>query len=461
MRVSGFLDTRWSGAYASVAHMLPANDTPHLHNLTEANAQLKLDWAGRAQVFADVSFVWQRGWMFWRSGPDGARLRLADHDVPALHPAAIVAEAYLLAALGERLNLTLGKKRVLWGSGMAWNPSDLLNPPKDPTDPTLQRAGPWLLRLELPLDTWTLSLVGAAKTTQQYGGLPAGLVTYPDFMAQKPDTAAHYTLAARVYHLVADADVNAMVYFSNLYNDAFQDKLRAAVSMSRVFWDSVEVHAELVSQQGSARLYAEADCVTDLSAALANCVAVGKSPVGYTKVTDPDLRLKALAGVRYQFGENAAISAEYLYHGDGLNAYQFTNLVRGMNLARSLPASTPLPFALGVPTAADPGTPQKFAFEPFRRHYLLLTYIHPQLRDDFTINLVMILGLADFSGQIAPQLTWSAKEWLNVTAGAFVTLPGVTSYAVQTGSGATAQSWTEYALQPSMARAFLSARAFF
>ncbi len=456
LRANGFVDMRWTGGYASVARLMPSTDVPHLQNLTEGNVQLKLDWGGgRAQAFADVSLVWQRGWMFWGKGADGSRTRLPDHDVPSLHPAAIVAEGYVLGNLGDRLNLTVGKKRVLWGPGLAWNPSDLLNPPKDPTDPTLQRAGPWLARAELPLDTWTLTLVGAAKTTLQYGGLPAGLVTYPDFMATKPDNAAHWTVAARLYKLVAETDLNAMVYYSNLYNDAFQDKLRAAFSVSRVFLDSVELHAEVLGQQGSARLYAEADCVGNIAAAI-GCVAGGRVPVGYSKVHDTDLRLKALAGVRWQFGENAALSAEYLFNGDGLNDFQYGNLVQGLALAQSLPAGAPLPFSVGM-QAADPGTPQKFAFEPLRRHYLFLTYLHPQLADDFTINAVVIAGLGDLSGQVVPQLTWSAREWLNITAGAFVTLPGFESLGVQ----AAGRTWTEYGMQPVAWRAFVAARAFF
>lgn len=456
LRANGFVDMRWTGGYASVARLMPSNDVPHLQNLTEGNVQLKLDWGGgQAQAFVDASLVWQRGWMFWGKGADGSRTRLADHDVPNLHPAAIVAEAYVLGNLGERLNLTVGKKRVLWGPGLAWNPSDLLNPPKDPTDPTLQRAGPWLARVELPLDTWTFTLVAAAKTTLQYGGLPSGLVTYPDFMAKKPDDAAHWTVAARVYKLVAETDLNAMVYFSNLYNDAFQDKLRAAFSVSRVFLDSVELHAELLGQQGSARLYAEADCVGSIGAAI-GCVGAGRVPVGYSKVHDDDLRIKALAGVRWQFGENAALSAEYLFNGDGLNDYQYGNLVQGLALAQSLPAGAPMPFSVGA-QAADPGTPQKFAFEPLRRHYLFLTYLHPQLADDFTINAVVIAGLGDLSGQVVPQLTWSAREWLNLTAGAFVTLPGFDAMGVQAGG----RTWTEYGLQPVAWRAFAAARAFF
>lgn len=456
VRASGFLDSRMTGGYASVGHLTPSNDVPRLQNLSEANVQLKLDWGAKGTAFADTSFVWQRGWMYWGAGAGAERVRLADHDVAALHPAAIVAELYGVYNIAERLNLTVGKKRVLWGPGLAWNPTDLLNPPKDPTDPTLQRAGTWLARLEAPFDDWTFTLVGAGKTLQQFGGLPTGLVTYPDNMAAKPDTAAHYMLAARAYRLIAETDINAMLFYSNLFNDAFQDKLRGGLSLSHVFFNALEVHGEAIVQTGSARLYADGACVADVAAAI-GCVSQGKLPVGNSKVHDDDLRIKALAGVRYQFGENAAISAEYLFNGDGLNSQQFGDLVHGLALAKSVAAAgMPMPFSL-LPAPGDPGTPQKFAFEPLRRHYVFVTYMHPQLNDDFTINTVLIVGLQDLSGQLAPQLTWNAREWLNLTAGLFYTLPGVAGQGAQVaGTG-----WTEYGLQAPMFRGFLSARAFF
>jgi len=456
LRATGFVDSRWTGGYASVARMLSASDVPHLHNLSEGNVQLKLEWAGRGQVQADVSLVWQRGWMYWGADKDAQRVRLADHDVPALRPMAVVAELYAIANVGERLNLTIGKKRVLWGPGLAWNPTDLINPPKDPTDPTLQRAGSWLARIELPLDEWTFSLVGAARATQTFAGLPTGLVWAPDNAPAKADDRPHYLLAARIYRLVADTDLNLLAFHSNLYNDPFENKLRLGVSASRVFFDSVEVHGEVLGQLGSARLYAERDCVLSLGHALA-CAGRGVSPGGYSKLDDGEPRLKALAGLRWQFGESAAISAEYLYNGDGANPWQFESLVHALALAKTATAlGAPLPFAIGA-TAQDAGTPQKFAFEPLRRHYLFLTYLHPQLADDFTINAVVVLGAHDLSGQLAPQLTWSAREWLNLTVGGFVALPGVESMGAAVGG----RRWTEYGLMPPLWRAFVAARAFY
>ncbi|MBI5609099.1 MAG: hypothetical protein HY902_09475 [Deltaproteobacteria bacterium] len=464
VRSSGFLDMRWTGGYASVGHLVPANDTPHLQELTEGNVQLKLSWADKAQALVDASFIHQRAWMYWGQNAAGERTRLADHDVATFRPAALIAEAYGIYNLGERLNLTLGKKRVLWGPGLAWNPTDLLNPPKDPTDPTLQRAGAWLARLELPMDSWSLSLVGAAKTTRQFAGIPSGLVWYPDNQpaGETRDDRPHFALAARLYALVAETDLNAMFYLTQLYNDTFEYKPRLGLTASHVFWNALEVHAEVLGQLGSSRTYVDGDCVSSLGKAMV-CFSSGK-PVARTSLADDDgIRVKALAGARYQFGENAAISAEYFYNAEGYNAEQFGNFVTAASYRQqAAKAGVPIDvisktFGSMMPSAGDPGSPQKFAFEPLRRHYLFLTYMHPQLADDFTINTVVILGLADGSGQVAPQLTWSARAWCNLSAGAFITLPGIESRGAQVGG----QGYTEYGLQPSLWRAFASIRVFY
>jgi hypothetical protein len=464
-KVSGFVDSRWTGGYASVARPLPSDDFAHLQGLTEANVLLKLAGRGGATGLVDLSLVHARGWMYWGAAADGARLRLADHDVASLRPAAIVSEAYGILPMGERLNLTLGKKRVLWGPGLAWNPTDLLNPPKDPTDPALQRAGTWLARLELPMDTWTVSLVAAAKTTRQFGGVPSGLVWYPDNLpaGESRDDEPHFALGARLYALVAETDLNAMVFLTHLYNDAFRYKPRFGLSASHVFFDSLETHVEVLGQSGSARSYFDGDCVASLQAAM-GCGLSGRAVAATSRLDDGALRLKTLAGVRWQIGENAAISAEWFYNAEGYDKTEFRHLAQVLSLrrdalAQGVPAAT-LAQAMGGGLgfqAVDPGTPQKFSFEPLRRHYLFLTYLHPQLADDFTINTVVILGLEDLSGQLAPQLTWSARQWLNLTIGGFVALPGAPSLGVAAGGS----QWTEYGLQPALWRVFAAARVFY
>lgn len=468
----GFIDSRTTGAYARVTRLLPADDTPHLSQLTEANLQIKLDLRDRARIYGDVSWVYARGGYYFGDDGDRQRTALANHDVASVRPGAFVSELYGLFHFDDHWNLTLGKKRVVWGSGLAWNPTDLLNPPKDPTDPTQQRSGSWLARLEGQFERMSVSFIGAGKTTRQSGGIPSGLVYYPDNqpelafdatgaqVADGRDDQPHALLAARVYALVANSDVQLFAYYSHLYNDAFRNKPRLGGSVSRVVGDSWEVHGEWLAQRGSSRTYFNDACTQDMSAAMA-CTMAGTPIAAANRLDDDAPRWKGLLGLRYQFGEAASVSAEYFYNAEGYSAKEFTAFAGALDLRRSasrqgltLPASA---FGGLAVASTDPGTPQKYAFEPLRRHYLFLTYLHPQLANDFTINAVVLLGLEDLSGQLVPQLTWSARQWLNLSVGAFVALPGIPGLGAQTSAGEI----TEMMIQPTVWRAFFAARAFF
>lgn len=470
--MQGWIDSRTTGGYARVTRLLPADDTPHLSNLTEANLQLKLDLRERARIYGDVSWVFARGGFYVGDDGFGQRKDLANHDVASVRPGAFVSELYALLRIDDHWNVTLGKKRVVWGPGLAWNPTDLFNPPKDPTDPTQQRSGSWLARVEGQYDRFSLSLIGAGKTTRQYGGIPSGLVWYPDTMpplavdsSGQPipdgrDDDAHYVLGARIYALVADTDLQLFAFWSHLYNDAFRNKPRFGGAFSRVLGESFEVHAELLGQTGSSRTTFDPACTADLTAAL-GCAMAGKAVAATSRLDDGKLRWKGLLGLRYQFGEAASASAEYFFNTEGYSQSEFDAFAGALQLRKTaLRQGLPIPAGafggLGA-TSSDPGTPQKFAFEPMRRHYLFLTYMHPQLADDFTISTVVILGLEDLSGQLAPQLLWSARQWLNLSVGAFITLPGASSLGAQTATGGV----TEYTFQPSLWRAFVAARAFF
>ena len=480
VRATGFLDTRTTGAYAAVTHLLPSDDVAHLANLTEGNVQLKFDWRDKASGLVDASFIYQKAGLYYGNDGTGERLRLADHDVAAYRPTAVLSEFYGTYNFHDHFNVTLGKKRIVWGPGLAINPTDLLNPPKDPTDPTMQRAGSWLARLEAPFDLFTLSFVAAGKVTRQFGGIPSGLIYYPDahpapsydqygnVQADGYDNRPHYALAARAYALWHETDIDLYWFQTQQYNDAFNYKNRLGLSASHVFFNALELHFEAIGFQGSSKAYFDADCIGSV-AAFQGCGMAGKTPGGYTQIDDPGVRVKALAGGRWQFGDNASFTFEYFYNGEGYNAQEFSNFTQVLSMRPQLLslmdslASAHVtipgnPLSVLNPTAtADTGSPQKYTFEPMRRHYAFFTYLHTLIADDWNINAVVLLGLEDLSGQIAPQVTWLTREWLNLTLGGLYTIPGVKSLGAQVAGG----GFTENALQPTIWRVFLSARVFY
>jgi hypothetical protein len=421
--VNGYLDERLTLQRVREDALVDPAEVPRFLNLTEANVQLKLRWGERALALADASFFYQRAAGF----PGG------DKDVPAYRPLAVLSELYGSYSVGEHANLTLGKKRVVWGPGFVINPSDLLNPPKDPTDPSLQRAGAWLARVELPYQRFTLSLLGAARATREYGGVPAALAVYPAGDPES-DGQAHVAAAARLYALVADTDVNLVYWFTNRYNDAFESKSRVALTFSRLVGKALEVHGEALGQLGSARPY-----VTDAGVAL-------------SKIDNDTLYVHALAGGRYQFANDAMLGADYALYSDGYDDSEWRAVLAGLQQARALGIPVAALFAAATPTG---GTPQRVVFQPLRRHYLFLYFTEPRIRDDFTFNLTVFGSLEDGSGLVSPQLVWSVREWLSLTLQLFAPIPALAPVEVN------GVSYGEFDLAPADYRAMLSARVFY
>lgn len=421
---SGYVDSRTTAAQTLL------NGAPGLTELAEANLQVKVKPLEQLTAFADVSLFWQGAW-FVHGG---------ERDQPEYRPSAVVSEVYLDAPLQDGFRLVLGKKRIVWGAGLAFNPTDVLNPPKDPTDPTFQRAGAWLAQAEWGFDKAALSLVLAGKATRQYAGLPTGLVWYParpsaeavrGWVPDDRDNEAHFAFAGRLYVLVADTDVNLLYSFTNLYNDAFADKSRLGLSLSHVF-GSLELHTEASFYTGSARLEAEGHRVT-------------------RPFLDAEwLNARVVIGGRYQFNDSALFSFEYYFNGEGHSKPAFERLA---TLARANPTA----LLQAIAGSADPGTPQKFSFEPLRRHYAVLQYSKPQIFDDFTVSVAALVSLEDLSMQLVPQVTWAPKEWLQLTVAVYVPLSGVTAWGVRIGEA----TYGEFTLSPYGTRTLVQARVFF
>lgn len=452
---NGYLDLRAQYTRSRPGGLIPADDLPHQSALLELNLQARHPLAERSLVSGDLSLIGQLAGDFRGLDAQGANVALPPRDVLATHPLVSLNELYLsLEALPE-LTFLLGKKRLVWGSGLAFNPTDLLNPPKDPTDPTFQRSGSYLARVEVPLEKFAFTFLAAPMVTEQDNGLPFRLLTYPDW--DQRDTQYHYLLAARAYALWADADLNLMLFFGNRFPDAFERKARLGASFSRVFFTDYEAHFELLLQSGSARDGVSSECVENAAAVL-RCLSQGTPLVSKPGLSDPTLLPRVLLGGRKMFADDSLFSLEYLYQADGYDRAQFQALVDGLDLLREArQLGAPLP-ALPLPGAASAeGVPQKLAFEPLSRHYLFLTYQKPRLREDFTLSATLIANLQDLSGLVSPSLSWSAREWLTLTAAFFAPFTAPTELDAQVKR--TGERVSEYSLAPMRYRALLQARA--
>ncbi|MBL8953035.1 MAG: hypothetical protein JNK82_19820 [Myxococcaceae bacterium] len=452
----GYGRSRWSG-------LIPTIDSPQWLDMTELNGQLKVSYHEHGFAYVDLSAIALVGFDYRYMNDEGVEEYQLTRDAAAARPLISINEAYVLQEAAPWLNFLVGKKRIVWGPGLAFNPTDLLNVRKDPTDPTFQRAGAWLARIEVPLESSAFTLLFAPQVTQSAFGIPYGMVTYPEW--DKQDDQPHYLVGARAYFLVADTDINVLAYFSNRYFDDFENKVRTGASFSRIFFDTWELHAEGLLQQGSSRTFVEHDCVVDVQAALA-CNAQKRAFAARSRLFDPTWVTQLLAGVRKTFDDDSFISVEYLFQSDGYRPDQYQDLINafdGINQARAFGLALPAGAGLLIPNAggggADQATPSRFNFAPTGKHYAFITFQKPRIKDDFTAQVVVLMNLQDLSTLWTPSITWSTTEWLSLSLIGFIPAPGPDALAAKVPS--TGKYISEYGSFPQLFRAFFEVRIFY
>lgn len=453
--VNGYVESRSQYTRAKVDGVLPTDTVPELQQLLEFNAQLRQEYGASGFVSADLSLFLQAAGRYRGLDAQQREVPVTPSGSAAPEPIASINELYLHHDFFPWLNVLVGKKRLLWGSGMAYNPTDLLNPAKDPTDPTFQRAGAWMVRVEAPFERYTFTLLASPAVVKQRSGLPQALLAYPSW--DKQDDELHYLVAARAYALLFDADLNLMVLHSNLYRDGFEDKTRLGFSFSRYFFTDYELHVEGLVGTGSARTYGSPRCLQS-QAAVADCLTRGEPLFNQKRIDEGRLRPQLLVGTRYMFSDESLLSVEYLYQADGLKRHELRDYVSGLSLLRLADELGVDPSTGGLGTG-DAGLPQKFSFEPLTRHYAFISFQKPKIRDDFTFSAVLVASLQDFSGLLAPSLAWSTTEWLTLTLSAFIPLPGPSSRAVTVPGSSRAVS--EFELLPLKYRGLFQARIFY
>jgi hypothetical protein len=426
----------WNGSVAGRAllttpsdhALLSTRDQPVLGALFETNVQARGQWFDRTlSLVSDASLFLAGGAVYADLDADGVLVAVADHDVVAHRPRLVLSEVRLRWDPFEHVNVTVGKQRVVWGAGFANNPTDVLNPPRDPTDPAFQRAGVWLARVDAPFEHVTFSAFVAPAVLLQANGLPVAMLRTPDFdfVGGPPrDDDLHWAAAARAYALVADTDVNVWAVWKDRYGDDVEGRAQGMVSVSRLVGAGVELHGEALLQKGSARVATNPDCVVD-DAALRGCALAGTSPLDRDLVDDTALFPRVLVGGRYMPADESLLSIEYLYAADGLDVDAFGNLVfvqKRAGQAQRAGIAVPLP----SPGAGADGLPARFGFDVVRRHYLFASYQRPHtLHEDLTVGATLVTALEDLSSVASASATFSARDWLQVSAFAFVPVPSL------------------------------------
>ena len=267
----------------------------------------------------------------------------------------------------------VGRQKTAWGSGFVWNPTDRIEPPKSPANPSTERPGIDAARLDVsPTDWASLTLVaGRAKVT---------LTDLPGSLAQTTD--AEWTGAIRARLLVRDTDI-ALTYLAGTKQQGL-----LGLDVGRT-WGAVALHAESAIYRGS--------------------------EIDRTRSEDSFVRVST--GALWSPGDST-FTLEYFFNGEGMDDARFRAYTNSLerNLAAANDPSLPSAVRAGAFAAWNVAAAIPFGGNlGLRRHYASIAYTRREIAADLSVNLRTVIGLSDRGLIVTPGLAYAPTRNLQMT----------------------------------------------
>lgn len=359
---------------------LPAPAVPVQNVLLQVNLSGKTEFLTTNRFQLDVDAFARQSWNEQRRDPFSGKVQVTQKDSENPQYRLLFNEIYLNGEPVPGIQYTAGKKRVLWGTGFAANPTDLVNPAKNPLDPTYERRGAWLVQAEHVQETQTVGVFFAPAVTENKHTIPQKVGRFED-----PDGSErfHSLTAARWYQLLGGADVNLMIFLSERYRDQQSHALKWGGSWSQIatfLSPQLETHAEFLLQKGSDR----------------------PSSDGASRFDSDEYFLKSLVGFRYDFANESSLVFEYLIQTDGDTLSDVEQrLKRQMSMVARQSAVESLSSSAIV-----------------MRNFLFLNYQRYKFNDDLFLSWAIAHNPHDHSGYQGPILQWTPTQTLSLSLNA-------------------------------------------
>ncbi len=242
----------------------------------------------------------------------------------------------------DSVRITLGRQSFLTGYGYGWNPVDLANPPKDPTDPQAYLRGVDALDIRLTPAAW--------MNTRLYGALPSKEFAwgYDEILAGGEITFYAPMMEFKIAGLYGGAESN---------DDAYDFYPHAGATAFYIDVLGLGVYGEGVLRSRSRRNVPDtSDNTTDIK----------EGPV-----------FSGLAGMEYYFSSGLVLATEYFYNGEGWDRSEREDYDTTLTALGGSSGITGEYYALYTPTY-------------FAQHYLLMNLLIPWYAIDSMFNLNVI-----------------------------------------------------------------------
>lgn len=299
-----------------------------------------------------------------------------------------VKELYLSWSMSSHWDFTAGRKILKWGVGYAWTPTGVLDPRRDPRDPTdrlSQYQGTDLVEVRGTYGRHNFTAVYAAHnlfSKQQTGGRGDQWAFKYDSLVRKLD----YSLIAS---LGGPGTAN-----------------RYGANATYVIGQALELHAEYIAQRGSRLLYPLAITQDDPR------ITYPSPPYAPLKEHDEAIYSRELVGSNYTFPSGWNLVVEYYRDGQGLGKVErqrFDSFVLYNEDQHSLLAGTD-PAQIILPAANLLWTLQGLGGFSRARDYLFVRVARDRLAQKWSIENIAIFNLRDASSIWIPQVSFDFDE---------------------------------------------------
>jgi hypothetical protein len=282
----------------------------------------------------------------------------------------VVRQGYAQYWWGEKVGVRVGKQRIAWGSGFAWNPTNRLEPPKNALNTTLEQEGALAARLAWVPAAWaSVVLVGATTDA-----------TPRDLPLATPAVERRDSAALRARFVVKDTDVALVA------SGGKNQRTLLGLDLGRdLGWAAV--HAEAAVYEGAEML----------------------------PPRDDQTFFRVVAGALRTSGENA-FALEYFYNGEGYSDAGAERWLDALDRAWAAATNPALPperqqQALGV-YAAGASIPYAGGLG-LRRNYLHASWTRGGTTSVWTGAVRTVFGLDDGAFALTPGVGWAPRG--NVT----------------------------------------------
>lgn len=318
-------------------------------------------------------------------------------------------EGYVSLTPTPRLTLDAGKKRILWGTGYAWNPAGFLNRPKDPDDPALNLEGRTLLGVDLikSFTTGRLSNIGFTLLV---------LPVIDDWTNTEMGDDGDLSTALKIYLLWYDTDLD-FIYFDG------PDQPRSfGFDFAKNLAENFEVHGELAYRQDAPHVVLDA--------------------AGRTRKTQED-QLSYLVGVRYLNALDTTFIAEYYHNGAGYDQNELEDFFAYQETAYNQWQTTG---DASVMERATQITRPYYQQRNFGQDYFYLKISQKEPFDILYFNpwAAVVVSLQDFSFTLQPGMTWTPVTNLELNFRVGIPLGPANSEFGEKPDAFRPEFWTRY-----------------